>query len=72
MPHLLLRKLDLKPDLADYMQLGCMPRISITLLYVSLHYCRIIIEKKNERGPGCIVVDCTVVKKFIEVRVGAA
>ena len=24
-----------------------MPRISIMLLYVSLHYCKIIIEKKN-------------------------
>ena len=47
LPHLLLRELDPKPDLVDYMQLGCMPRISIMLLYVSLHYCRIIIEKKS-------------------------
>ena len=32
------RTKEVKPDLADYMQLGCMPRISIMLLYVSLHY----------------------------------
>ena len=29
-------------------------------------------RKYDKRGPGCIVVDCTVVKMFIEVRVRAA